>query len=135
LANGEVIRLGNDRSQQPTYVITREDAARDLARRLGSEFIPQTIRSIGSMANSLPKGVVAALVSVAYNYGSLPQSIKNAARSGDIQQIANTIRAREVDNGGINKNRRNKEANYVLAASKNLVKTESFIKLKNLLKK
>jgi len=134
-AGGEVIRLGNNRNKKPDYTIDREDADRDLARRLHAEFIPRTVQSIGSVANSLPAGVVAALVSIAYNYGSLPGSVKEAARSGDIQRIANAVRAREVDNGGINKNRRNKEANYILAASKELVKTETVIKLKNLIQK
>jgi GH24 family phage-related lysozyme (muramidase) len=132
---GEVIQLGNDRSNRPMYIVTQEDAARDLARRLEKEFIPKTISAIGSIANRLPKGVIAALVSVTYNYGSLPASIRTACRTGDIQKIADAIRAREVDNSGINKKRRNKEANYVLAASKDLVKTESIIKLKSLIKK
>jgi GH24 family phage-related lysozyme (muramidase) len=112
--SGEVIRLGSNRSVQPNIVITREDAARDLKRRLENEFIPDTKRAIGSV--DLPNGVIAALVSVAYNYGSLPNSVRNAARSEDIQAIADAIRSREGDNGGINAKRRNKEANYVLAA-------------------
>jgi GH24 family phage-related lysozyme (muramidase) len=132
--DGEVIRLGNIRSAQPNIVITREDAARDLKRRLENEFIPETIKSINSA--DLPDGVIAALVSIAYNYGSLPNSIRNAAKSEDIQAIADAIRAREGDNGGVNKKRRNKEANYVLAAGGETV-TESIsnIKLKKLLKR
>jgi GH24 family phage-related lysozyme (muramidase) len=114
-ADGEVIHLSNDRSNRPSYVITREDAARDLNRRLRDEFIPDKVMSVLGGVD-LPNGVIAALVSIAYNYGSLPSSIRSAARSGDIRAIANTIQAREVDNSGINKNRRNKEANYVLAA-------------------
>ena len=116
-ADGEVIHLSNDRSNRPSYVITREDAARDLNRRLRDEFIPRKVMSEIGPGTSLPNGVIAALVSIAYNYGSLPRSIKSAAQAKDIQRIADTIRAREVDNGGINRNRRNKEANYVLAAS------------------
>lgn len=114
-ADGEVIHLSNDRSNRPSYVITKEDAARDLNRRLRDEFIPDKVMSVLGGVD-LPNGVIAALVSIAYNYGSLPSSIRSAARSGDIRAIANTIQAREVDNSGINKNRRNKEANYVLAA-------------------
>jgi len=131
--NGEVVQLGNDRSVRPLYIVTAEDAARDLKRRLIDEFIPKTVASIGPKARHLPNGVLAALVSIGYNYGSLPASVKQAARAGDIQQIADAIRARQVDNNGINKNRRNKEANYVLAASKSLIQTESYIKLKSLL--
>jgi GH24 family phage-related lysozyme (muramidase) len=115
-ADGNVIKLSNDRSNRPAYVITREDAARDLNRRLRDEFIPLKVMNVIGGVN-LPNGVIAALASIAYNYGSLPASVRSAARSGDIQAIANAIRAREVDNGGINKNRRNKEANYVLASS------------------
>jgi GH24 family phage-related lysozyme (muramidase) len=133
-ADGDVIRLGSNRSVRPSIVITQDDAARDLKRRLENEFIPQTIRAINSA--DLPAGVVAALVSVAYNYGSLPNSIKTAAQSEDIQAIADAIRAREGDNSGVNKKRRNKEANYVLAAGGETV-TESLsnIKLKKLLKR
>ena len=133
-SDGEVRRLGNNRSIRPSIIITREDAARDLKRRLETEFIPQTIRAINSA--DLPAGVIAALVSVAYNYGSLPNSIKTAAQSEDIQAIADAIRAREGDNSGVNKKRRNKEANYVLAAGGETV-TESIsnIKLKKLLKR
>jgi GH24 family phage-related lysozyme (muramidase) len=133
-ADGDVIRLGSNRSVRPSIVITQDDAARDLKRRLENEFIPQTIRAINSA--DLPAGVVAALVSVAYNYGSLPNSIKTAAQSEDIQAIADAIRAREGDNSGVNKKRRNKEANYVLAAGGETV-TESIsnIKLKKLLKR
>ena len=133
-SDGEVSRLGNNRSIRPSIIITREDAARDLKRRLETEFIPQTIRAINSA--DLPAGVIAALVSVAYNYGSLPNSIKTAAQSEDIQAIADAIRAREGDNSGVNKKRRNKEANYVLAAGGETV-TESIsnIKLKKLLKR
>lgn len=115
-ADGNVIELSNDRSNRPAYVITREDAARDLNRRLRDEFIPLEVMNVIGGVN-LPNGVIAALVSIAYNYGSLPASVRSAARSGDIRAIANTIQAREVDNSGINKNRRNKEANYVLAAA------------------
>ena len=133
-ADGDVIRLGSVRSVRPSIVITQDDAARDLKRRLENEFIPQTIRAIGSV--DLPAGVIAALVSVAYNYGSLPNSIRTAAQSEDIQAIADAIRAREGDNSGVNRKRRNKEANYVLAAGGETV-TESIsnIKLKKLLKK
>ena len=133
-ADGDVIRLGSVRSVRPSIVITQDDAARDLKRRLENEFIPQTIRAIGSV--DLPAGVIAALVSVAYNYGSLPNSIRTAAQSEDIQAVADAIRAREGDNSGVNRKRRNKEANYVLAAGGETV-TESIsnIKLKKLLKK
>jgi GH24 family phage-related lysozyme (muramidase) len=133
-ADGDVIRLGSNRSVRPSIVITQDDAARDLKRRLENELIPQTIRAINSA--DLPAGVVAALVSVAYNYGSLPNSIKTAAQSEDIHAIADAIRAREGDNSGVNKKRRNKEANYVLAAGGETV-TESIsnIKLKKLLKR
>ena len=133
-ADGDVIRLGSVRSVRPSIVITQDDAARDLKRRLENEFIPQTIRAIGSV--DLPAGVIAALVSVAYNYGSLPNSIRTAAQSEDIQAVADAIRAREGDNSGVNRKRRNKEANYVLAAGGETVSESlSNIQLKKLLKR
>ena len=133
-ADGDVRRLGNNRSIRPSIIITQDDAARDLKRRLETEFIPQTIRAIGSV--DLPAGVIAALVSVAYNYGSLPNSIRTAAQSEDIQAVADAIRAREGDNSGVNRKRRNKEANYVLAAGGETVSESlSNIQLKKLLKR
>lgn len=137
-ADGEVIRLGNDRNKKPDYTITMDDADRDLKRRLQNEFIPQTLHAISPADDTLPAGIIAPLVSITYNYGTLPHSIKVAAQNSDIPKIVQTIRARENDNDGVNRQRRNKEANYVIAAAQaaGLAETnESLIKLKSLLKR
>lgn len=134
-ADGTVTRLSNDPANKPNITITRDDAARDLKRRLQDEFIPETLSAISPAGNTLPAGVIAPLVSVTYNYGTLPNSIRNAAKEQNINKIAAAIRARQNDNAGINSKRRNKEANYVLAAGESFNANESFIKLKSLLKK
>lgn len=91
-------------------VVTREDAERDLARRT-KEFQGGVISKIGNDAwGKLPAGAQAALTSVAYNYGGIPDSVASAARTGDPAAIAKAIQARGGDNGGINRGRRNREA-------------------------
>ena len=86
------------------------DANRDLIRRIG-EF-QTTVRSqIGSNRfEQFTQDQQAALTSIAYNYGSLPDRIVEAVRSGSNEQIAAAIRGLGADNGGINAKRRSAEA-------------------------
>jgi GH24 family phage-related lysozyme (muramidase) len=116
MTDGKVIKLSNNRTKKPNITITGEDASRDLQRRLVNEFIPRTISQLGDAANTLSNGTIAALVSVTYNYGSLPRSVVLAAKSKNINQLIAAVRALSADNGGINKKRRNKEANYIANA-------------------
>ena len=113
--DGTVIHLGSDESIPPTETVTREDAARDLKRRLETEFIPKKV--MPWVSADTPDGVIAALTSVAYNYGSLPKSVIQALNraDGDYTRVADAVRALETHNAGINKTRRNKEADYILA--------------------
>jgi predicted RNA-binding protein YlxR (DUF448 family) len=53
------------------------------------------------------------LTSIAYNYGSLPNSVAEAARSGDQEKIAVAIEALGGHNDGVNRARRYKEAALV----------------------
>lgn len=90
--------------------VTRADAERDLARR-AQEFQAGIRSDIGDQVwYDLPPAAQAALTSIAYNYGSLPSNVEAAAQTGDEQAIAEAIRARSGDNGGINKGRRMREA-------------------------
>lgn len=85
--------------------VSRADADRDLQRRIG-EFEQTIVGQVGVDAYSqLPANVRAPLISVAYNYGSLPNSVERAVESGDIGEIADAV-------GGLsaNKDRRLKEA-------------------------
>lgn len=85
--------------------ISREDAERDLRRRI-PEFQGVIAKQVGKDTwNGLPGNVQAALTSVAYNYGSLPNSVVTAVASGDVNKIAGA-----VENLSANKERRAEEA-------------------------
>lgn len=93
---------------------TREDADRDLERRVSTEFIPSIIKKIGTDAwASLPEPTKAALASVTYNYGSLPDKVAIAVKSGNLESVADAIESLSSHNKGINANRRNEEAALV----------------------
>lgn len=94
--------------------ITQADADRDLQRRLNDEFIPDVQSDIGTdVWNSLPSGAQAALVSVAYNYGSLPSKVIKAAKTGDLQTLADAVASLRTHNQGINSKRRMTEASLI----------------------
>jgi len=117
MADGSVYRLSNNRSEKPTVTITLEDADRDLRRRISDEFIPSVKKSLGSDAYAAwEAGTIAALTSICYNYGSLPRSIIAAAKTKTTSTLVAAVRALETHNGGINKKRRNKEADYINSA-------------------
>jgi tape measure domain-containing protein len=90
------------------------DANRDLERRIG-EF-QETIRGqIGADTfGAMNEQQQAALTSIAYNYGSLPERIVSAVRSGSTETVYNAIKGLGTDNGGINAGRRAQEAELYL---------------------
>lgn len=101
----------------PGMRISRADADRDLARRR-KETQNGIKRDIGTdQWNGLSRGAKVALTGMAYNYGSLPDSVVAAARTGDPAKIAAAIRARAGDKGngipGFNAKRRFEEAALV----------------------
>lgn len=90
--------------------VSVEDANRDLVRRIG-EFQGVIKGQIGAERfNSFSNEQQAALTSIAYNYGSLPNRIVEAVRKGSAQEIAVAIRGLAGDNKGVNATRRNQEA-------------------------
>lgn len=90
--------------------VSVEDANRDLVRRIG-EFQNVIRGQIGEgRFNAFTPQQQAALTSVAYNYGSLPERILGAVRTGTNEEIAAAIRSLGGDNKGINRERRNLEA-------------------------
>lgn len=91
--------------------VSVEDANRDLARRIADEFMP-IARNAAGAANfdGMTPQQQAALVSIAYNYGEIPDRIVEALRTGSDAQIAAAIQGLGGDNGGVNRNRRNQEA-------------------------
>ncbi|TCR92574.1 hypothetical protein [Rhizobium sp. BK376] len=108
LEDGTVVPITSD------TVVTREDSERDIARRT-ADFERTASNQVGSDKwASLPGNVRAALTSTTYNYGSLPHDVVAAAQTGDVNAIANAVRGRSDDNGGINAGRRSQEADIIL---------------------
>lgn len=112
-ADGTVVKVTKD------TVITQEDAERDLARR--SKIFANIARNNVSAAtwDKLPPNAQAALISVAYNYGSLAKldsvvkAANASAQSGNMETLANAVRRLQYHNNGVNAKRRNQEADYI----------------------
>lgn len=80
-------------------VVTKDDAERDLTRR-AQEFANTASNQVGSPAwDSLDGSTRAALTSVAYNYGSLPESVVGAIRTGDKEKIASAVESLSANPG------------------------------------
>jgi len=93
--------------------ITKDDAERDLARRTG--ITQQDIQSkIGADTwGKLTPDARVALTSTAYNYGSLPDAVVAATKSGNASDIATAINNLGGENEGVNAVRRSKEASLI----------------------
>lgn len=96
-----------------TTKVTRAQADADLKRRLEKEFLPKVMRSVGDAWSKLDADAQAALLSVTYNYGSLPKDVAAAAKTGDRAAIAAAVKNLRSHNGGVNANRRTAEANLI----------------------
>ena len=101
---------GSYRKVLPTDITTPKDAQRDLERRISSEFIPLVIKKIGAEGwSKLSEGAQVALISIAYNYGTVPHAnIRAAAKSGNEALLA-SIWTKETydDNKKLPENMRN----------------------------
>ena len=103
--NGRAVQMGD--------VITKEQGVGGLRSNIQSHRA-RAIAQVGqSNWEKLPENVRVALTSIAYNYGSLPQRIMPAVRSGDPEAIARAIEGLGGDNGGINAWRRKDEAKFI----------------------
>lgn len=90
--------------------VSLEDANRDLARRI-VEFQRGIVSDIGQNRwDRFTTEQQAALTSIAYNYGSLPDRIIAAVKGGTSQDIATAIGRLAGDNEGVNESRRFREA-------------------------
>lgn len=95
--------------------VSREDADRDLQRRVQTEFMPIAAKAVGDdIFTGLAPNQKAALTSIAYNYGKLPSSVATAVRGGDPNAVATAIAALGSHNDGINRSRREREASIYL---------------------
>jgi GH24 family phage-related lysozyme (muramidase) len=110
-ADGSVVKV------TPETTVSRADAERDLTRRVG-EFENTAIRQVGQREwGALPEGARAALTSVAYNYGDLPNSVVLAVKSGNIESIATAVEGLKGHNNGVNSDRRQQEAAIIRGGS------------------
>ncbi|MHA7968979.1 hypothetical protein [Rhizobium sp. CAU 1783] len=98
-ADGKVVRV------TPGLKITREDAERDLEYRLMKREGAQVQKQLGETWNKLSDSARAGLASVGYNYGSLPDTVVSAAKTGDPMAIADAVAALPA-----NRKRRQREA-------------------------
>lgn len=97
-------------------VVSKADAERDLVRRSGI-FASAARKKVGGQAwDKLPMDTQAALTSVAYNYGSLSDSLTKTVQTGDLKKIASHVKSLGGHNKGINRKRRNDEANLILSS-------------------
>jgi len=97
-----------------------ESAAKDLARRIKLDFEPKVKKQIGEpYYSNLPEPARIALLSLAYNYGSITKkAIIDAARTGDVVKLSDAIiESTKDDNKGKSYynallKRRKKEADF-----------------------
>jgi tape measure domain-containing protein len=108
----DTITLDDGTIQKVTQgiTVTLTQATRDLERRV-AEFQEGIRGKIGGATfDSMTEKQQAALTSIAYNYGSLPERIVEAIKTGNVETVYNAIKGLGGDNGGINRDRRNAEA-------------------------
>ena len=94
-------------------VVSKEQALKSLRKRITEDFVPIIKNSLGDSWDGLSDHAKAATVSITYNYGRVPERIRDALKSGDNNAIANSILELADDNDGVNKNRRIMEAELV----------------------
>lgn len=111
-ANGMIEKVTAETS------VTIEEATRDLSRRL-LEFQDGVQKAIGIETwKSLSEDQQAVLTSIAYNYGTLPERITKAIKTGGgPETVAKAIADLGVDNNGINAGRRKREAQSYLSGT------------------
>lgn len=103
-ADGSVVKV------RPGMKISRADAERDLDRR-AREFAETAIKQVGRREwGALPPAAQAALTSVTYNYGKLPNSVANAVKTGNVEMVAAAVEGLKGHNNGVNADRRLAEA-------------------------
>lgn len=107
-ADGTVVAVN------PSTIVTEADAKRDLDRRIAEEFLPRAIEAVGVEAWARLDGATTnSLLSLVYNFGHMPPSVARAVLTGDRMAIASAIEALAPLNGGLNADRRRKEAALV----------------------
>jgi len=77
----------------PGMTVSKADAERDLERRIKTEFAPRAQKAAGGWWKGASEGQRAALISLTYNYGNVPKSVREALKTGDNNKIAAAIEA------------------------------------------
>ena len=122
--DGSVIKLGKPKSGKSCgetysqYVITPEDADRDLRRLIPDLFLPEVSRQIKAWGGDISKlndSTVAVLVSVTYNYGHIPTELKAGIQANDAAAIGNAL-STQFNSSGSNPKRRKQEGAYILSS-------------------
>lgn len=105
---------GTHRKVLKTDITTKEYAHKDLQRRLSTEFIPRVKSQIGEPYwSNLPIPAQASLVSMAYNFGRIPnKEIISAARSGDVNSLSKAMVDSTYNKNPNLRGRRKTEANF-----------------------
>lgn len=88
--------------------ITRDDAERDLQRRVFGEFMPRAQAAAGARWAELSPAQQSVLTSLAYNYGSVPKAVAQAVQGGG--DVVAAINSLSSHNDGVNASRRAQEA-------------------------
>ena len=97
----------------PAMTVTRAEADRDVQRRV-DEFLAGIGKQVGGKVfDRLAPHVRAALVSVGYRTGQLPDDVAAAVRSGDTEAIAAAIAADGNEDDAVNRQVRQQEAAIV----------------------
>ena len=115
----DTITLSDGTIQQVVQGMTVSvaDANRDLMRRITTEFMPRAAAASGGRFDSFTAQQQAALTSLAYNYGTIPDRVAEVMQSGGtIAEIAEAIRGLgsdgpfRPDGTPVNRQRRIEEA-------------------------
>lgn len=105
LSDGTIVKITEG------MAVSVENANRDLIRRITTEFLPQARSDVGAAKfDALTTQQQAALTSLAYNFGKVPDAVAMAVKTGTAQDVAAAIRGLQGLNGGVNDNRRLQEA-------------------------
>jgi GH24 family phage-related lysozyme (muramidase) len=103
--NGRAVRMGD--------VMTLEQAMEGKKQNIESHR-NVAIKQIGKVNwEKLDENVRVSLTSIAYNYGSIPDSVMGAVKTGNSESIAKAIEGLSGDDGGINAWRRKDEAMFI----------------------
>ena len=113
--------LGQDVTKDSVF--SQADIYQDFKNRI-ADIQAQLASQIGDSWDKLSAHAKASLVDVVYNYGHFPASIMAAAKTGNDSTVASSILARQYDNDGQNKGRRQEEAANVVAGASPMSEAE-----------